>query len=225
MPSYKKLPTHTPLDGILGGGVERGIVTEVYGPAGAGKTNFCIHFSLSAAERGKVAYLDTEGGLSAERVRQIAGGTKIMKNILVKRVTDFWQQEETVGSLVCKKKGLSGVVVDSIVMLYRLALTDKTASEVNKSLANQLHALSLLAESSKIPVLVTNQVYTPSGEKEYMPVAGDVLRYWPKTILSIEPTGTGTVMEMGARTATIVKHRSIAEGERCDFSITAKGFE
>ncbi len=219
---YKKLPTHTPLDDILGGGVERGIVTEVYGPAGAGKTNFCIHFALAAAaERGgKVAYLDTEGGLSAERVRQIAGDTKIMKNILVKRVIDFWQQEDTVSSLVCKKKNeLSGVVVDSIVMLYRLALTDKTASEVNKSLANQLHSLSLLAESSKIPVLVTNQVYTPFGETECLPVAGDVLRYWPKTILSIEPNGTGT------RTATVVKHRSIAEGKRCDFSITAKGFE
>lgn len=223
MPPYKKLPTRTPLDGILGGGVERGIVTEVYGPAGAGKTNFCIHFSLAAAAEhgGKVAYLDTESGLSAERVRQIAGGTKIMKNILVKRVTDFWQQEETVSSLCKKKNGLAGVVVDSIVMLYRLALTDKTASDVNKSLVTQLHALSLLAESSRIPVVVTNQVYTPFGEKEYMPVAGDVLRYWPKTILSIEPTGSGT----GARTATIVKHRSIAEGERCDFSITAKGFE
>lgn len=205
--------------------MERGIVTEVYGPAGAGKTNFCIHFSLSAAERGgKVAYLDTEGGLSAERVRQIAGGTKIMKNILVKRVIDFWQQEETVDSICKKKNELSGVVVDSIVMLYRLALTDKTAADVNKSLANQLHSLSLLAESSRIPVLVTNQVYTPFGEKgECLPVAGDILRYWPKTILSVEPNGTGT--GTGARTATVVKHRSIAEGERCDFSITAKGFE
>jgi len=92
---------------------------------------------------------------------------------------------------------------------------------LNKSLASQLHSLSLLAESSRIPVLVTNQVYTPFGETECLPVAGDVLRYWPKTILSIEPTGMGT----GTRKATIVKHRSIAEGESCDFSITAKGFE
>lgn len=212
----RKLPTRTPLDGILGGGVETGIVTEVYGPAGVGKTNFCIHFSLSAAERGKVAYIDTESGLSAERVRQIAGSTKIMKNILVKRVGDFWQQEDTIKALE-KKEGLSGIVVDSIVMLYRLALTDKTAQDVNRSLAGQLHSLSLLAESRKIPVLITNQVYSPFGKNESMPVAGDILRYFPKTILSMEPTGTGT------RRATIVKHRSIAEGESCDFSITAKG--
>ncbi len=217
MTAGRKLPTRTPLDGVLGGGVETGIVTEVYGPAGAGKTNFCIHFSLSAAERGgKVAYLDTESGLSAERVRQVAGSTKIMRNILVKRVGDFWQQEETIKSL-CKRNGLSGVVVDSIVMLYRLALTDRSAAEVNLSLARQVHALSILAESRKIPVLITNQVYTPFGKNESMPVAGDILRYFPKTILSIEPTGTGT------RRATIVKHRSIAEGESCDFSITEKG--
>lgn len=219
--SWQKLPTGTPLDGILGGGVETGIVTEVYGPAGAGKTNFCIHFSLSAAERGgKVAYIDTESGLSAERVRQIAGGTKIMRNILVKRVTDFGQQEEAIKSLGKKRESLSGVVVDSIVMLYRLAMTDKTAPEVNKSLAGQVHSLSLLAESMKIPVVITNQVYTPFGKDENgIPVAGDILRYFPKTILSIEPTGTGT------RRATMVKHRSIAEGESCDFSITAKGLE
>ncbi len=207
------------MDGILGGGVETGIVTEVYGPAGAGKTNFCIHFSLSAAERGgKVAYLDTEGGLSAERVRQVAPSARLMKNILVKRVTDFWQQEDTIKALE-RKEGLSGIVVDSIVMLYRLALTDKTAQDVNRSLAGQLHSLSLLAESRKIPVLITNQVYSPFGKNESLPVAGDILRYFPKTILSIEPTGTGT------RRATIVKHRSIAEGESCDFSITAKGLE
>lgn len=219
MADKTKLATRTPLDGILGGGVETGIVTEVYGPAGAGKTNFCIHFSLSAAERGgKVAYLDTEGGLSAERVRQVAPSARLMKNILVKRVTDFWQQEDTIKALE-RKEGLSGIVVDSIVMLYRLALTDKTAQDVNRSLAGQLHSLSLLAESRKIPVLITNQVYSPFGKNESLPVAGDILRYFPKTILSIEPTGTGT------RRATIVKHRSIAEGESCDFSITAKGLE
>lgn len=216
----QKLPTGTPLDGLLGGGIESGTVTEVFGPAGAGKTNFCIHFALSCSSDGEVAYLDTEGGLSAERVRQVAGmqRTKLMKNILVKRIADFWQQEETIKSL-CKNDALSGIVVDSIVMLYRLALTDKSAPGVNMSLAGQVHALSLLAESRKIPVVVTNQVYTPFGKNESLPIAGDILRYWPKTILSIEPTGTGT------RKATIVKHRSIAEGKSCEFSITGKGFE
>lgn len=214
----QKLPTGTPLDGLLGGGVEMGIVTEVFGPAGAGKTNFCIHLSLACARSGKVAYLDTENGLSAERVGQMASNPKLMKNILVKKVSDFWQQEETIKSLG-EKEALSGVVVDSIVMLYRLALTDKSAPDVNGSLAWQVHSLSLLAESLNIPVVVTNQVYTPFGKSESVPVAGDILRYWPKSILSIEPTGTGT------RKATIVKHRSIAEGESRDFSITAKGFE
>jgi len=47
----------------LGGGIECGSVTLLYGEAGTGKTNICLQaaFSLIEREGKKVAYVDTEG--------------------------------------------------------------------------------------------------------------------------------------------------------------------
>ena len=60
-----------PLDDLLGGGIESGIITKTYGEAGAGKTNLCLQASRECVSAGgKVAYIDTEG-VSIERLDQI----------------------------------------------------------------------------------------------------------------------------------------------------------
>ncbi len=61
------------IDELLGSGFERGIVTQIYGASGTGKTNICIQLAVAAVRNGKkVVFIDTEG-FSAERFRQIAG--------------------------------------------------------------------------------------------------------------------------------------------------------
>ncbi len=56
----------------LEGGYEKDIITMIAGPAGSGKTNFCILSACSQAKKGnKVIFIDTEGGFSIERVKQI----------------------------------------------------------------------------------------------------------------------------------------------------------
>ncbi|PSQ45443.1 DNA repair protein RadB, partial [Halobacteriales archaeon SW_6_65_15] len=55
------------LDDLLGGGIERGTVTQVYGAPGAGKTNVALSTAVEvAASGGTAVYIDTEG-LSVER--------------------------------------------------------------------------------------------------------------------------------------------------------------
>ena len=57
-----------PLDNLIGGGLERNTVTEIYGEAGSGKTNLCLQASRECVNAGeKVAYIDTEG-VSVERL-------------------------------------------------------------------------------------------------------------------------------------------------------------
>ena len=57
------------LDALLGGGLESGIITRVYGEAGTGKTNLCLQAARECVLSGKkVAYIDTEG-VSVERIR------------------------------------------------------------------------------------------------------------------------------------------------------------
>ena len=37
-----KIPTGSPIDVIMGGGVEKGCLTQFYGPPGSGKTNIAL---------------------------------------------------------------------------------------------------------------------------------------------------------------------------------------
>ena len=61
-----------PIDNLLGGGLARGVVTQVYGPPAAGKTNLALSAAVRAAADGEsVLYVDTEG-LSVDRFEQLA---------------------------------------------------------------------------------------------------------------------------------------------------------
>lgn len=66
-----------PLDAALGGGLPPGTVTEIVGPAGLGKTQFCLGMCVVGCldrlrENGRVLYIDTERKFSGERLAEIA---------------------------------------------------------------------------------------------------------------------------------------------------------
>ena len=47
------------LNRFLSGGYETDIITTIYGPAGSGKTNFCVLASVSLAKKGKkIIFID-----------------------------------------------------------------------------------------------------------------------------------------------------------------------
>ena len=49
----KRLPLKCkPLDVLLGGGLERKTITEIYGEAGSGKTNLCLQASRECVVNG-----------------------------------------------------------------------------------------------------------------------------------------------------------------------------
>lgn len=196
------------LDGLLGGGIEPGIITEIYGPAGTGKTSLCIQLC-----RGRnAAIIDTEG-ISPERIAQICGDNN---NIQISRVTDFDQQLKAV--LRVQEMDPEIVIVDSMVTLYRLVKNEDTFEESNQKLVEQLHLLSELAHTRTIPVVVTNQVWSPFKEEKVEPAGGDIMKYLPKCIIALETIGTGR------RKAVLVKHRSLSQAS-CEFMITDKGIE
>ena len=68
-----KTPTGAPfLDQFLAGGYDEDIITTIYGPSGSGKTNLCLIAAVHCAMSGKkVIFLDTEGGIAVERIKQI----------------------------------------------------------------------------------------------------------------------------------------------------------
>lgn len=206
-----------PLDSLLGGGVEKGVISNFYGESGSGKTNVCIQVAAQVAENGgKVAYVDTEASFSAERFIQIAS-EDALDNIFLKDVTDFQEQKESIKSLGDMKEDLDLVIVDSMVSLYRLKVNNDNANQINNELSDQLSQLSKIARKQEIPVLITNQVYTSFDEDKLEIVGRDVPRYWSKCLVKLSQNGENT------RTAEIAKHRSLPSGKKVQFKITDDG--
>jgi len=227
------------LNKFLFGGYETDIITTIYGPGASGKTNLCLLVAVSQAKKGnKVIYMDTEGGFSTDRVKQILGYNeeleKTLQNILLLKPTSFEEQELDFGKLLknVKKGDTSLIIIDSIAMLYRLELGDaikqgdEKIKDVNRNLANQLRALAEIARKNQIPVIVTNQVYSEfvrniqekdSDEKKVSMVGGDLLKYWSKCLIELK-------IERGKRKMILRKHRSLPE-KSLDFEIVNSGIK
>jgi DNA repair protein RadB len=201
------------------GGVERGAVTNFYGPPGVGKTNVCILAALDCVRNGgRVVYIDTEGGLSPERVMQISGDESHLEKIIVIEPKTFEEQAVTVRNV--ESQDFDMLILDSAVALYRLKCADPghETLEANKELSVQLSILSNIARRKCVPVIITAHTFRNWDTDENQIIGGDAIRYWSKSIIFIEHTG-----RMSERKATIVKHRSAPEGKFVKFEIVGDG--
>ena len=231
------------LNTFLQGGYETDIITTLYGPGASGKSNLCVIVATSQAKKGnKIIFIDTEGGFSTDRFKQIHQGTKeeiqtALQNILLLKPTSFAEQEKAFEQMLThvKKETISLIIIDSIAMLYRLELGDaiqsndsEQISKVNRKLAKQLRTLNEIARKQNIPVIVTNQVYsqfqtnnqqptTNNGviERQVSMVGGDLLKYWSKCLIELKGYSN-------KRKLILKKHRSLPVKELA-FEITRTG--
>lgn len=207
------------IDSFLKGGLEKGLITNVFGESGSGKTNLCVQVAAEIAEKGeKVVYIDTEKGFSPERFKQIADEESLDRMVLNEPM-EFEQQEEAIKSLeeVAGEHDPEAIIVDSMVSLYRLQAKGDQIQEMNQKLSQQLSELSKIAREQNIPVLVTNQVYTSFDENELELVGRDVPRYWSKCLLKLSNA------DKNVREMEIEKHRSMPEGKSIKFKISDEG--
>jgi len=215
------------LNKFLYGGYDKDIITTIYGAAGTGKTNLCILAAVSQAKKGKkIIFIDTEGGFSVERVKQIASEDweKVLENIILLKPTSFDEQEKAFEKLLkeIKSNEISLIVVDGMTMLYRLELAEAREKknideikEINSKLAKQLRILAEIARNKNIPVIITNQVYSEfqseedfkaGKEKTFNMVGGDLLKYWSKCLIELKN-------DRGRKKLILRKHRSLPEKE------------
>jgi len=209
-----------PLDDFLDGGIENKIITEVYGEAGSGKTNFCLQAARECASKDKkVAYIDSEG-VSIERLHQMSNSEsdykKILDNILFFSPTSLEKQEKAIDESL-KIKNLGLIIVDTINLFYRINLEDNLEGAM-RSFVRQVANLQIAAREKNIVVILAEQVYTDKNG-EIKPFTNRDTEHMIKTIIKLEKTG------MGKRKATIIKHRSQPEGKTAIFKITNNGLE
>ena len=206
------------LDNLLDGGFDRGVINQVYGQGGTGKTNVAMQLAVSATLSGeKVIYIDTEG-FSENRFMQIGGGRKeISDNVNLYRVSDFSDQEVAVikaERMIEKDARIRVLILDSFTALLRLERDEKNRSV---SMQRQLSIINRLCNEFGTTVLIANQIYYDPDLQDIVPYGGYFLDHYSKTILKIEKLPAGT------RRMTVVMHRSMMEGKYADFYIVDTG--
>ncbi len=212
------LPLRCPsLDVLLGGGLEVGIITKLYGESGTGKTNCCLQAVRECAAAGKKSvYVDT-AGVSVERLRQICSESvfnDVLRTVFFYRPGTFSAQEKMVAHAV-RLQGLGLIVVDTVNGLYR----GKQGAELEESVRSfvrQMTTLQVAARQRRLVVVVTEQVYTDQ--------AGQIRPFTSRQTESMVKTVVGlSRVDASRREAVMVRHRRQPVGLRAEFAITTSG--
>lgn len=215
------------LDDLLGGGVERGTVTQLYGAPAAGKTNVALSTAVEVASGGgTVVYVDTEG-LSVERFDQLLSARTddpetAAENIVVSEAYDFEDQAEAVRDVADFAERADLVVLDSATGFYRMERgEDDDAGDALRQVADQVTHLLSLARKHDLAAVITNQVFTDveSDSDRVRPLGGHTLNHWTGVVVRLDR------FRGGQRRATVEKHRSQPEGDQARFQITDSGVE
>ncbi|NHI04075.1 hypothetical protein DYY67_1450 [Candidatus Nitrosotalea sp. TS] len=157
----------TGLDSLLGGGIAGGIITDIFGPGGSGKTQLAMQICTNAIHE-KIIYQDTTGGFQPKRMIELMRAKdlehKLLDNLMIARVTHVADQIANLEKISDMHPSL--VVIDSISDLFSFEYSKESKSlEKHVKFMEYMHSLSLLCIQHKIPVVITN-VVRRSGEQD-----------------------------------------------------------
>jgi DNA repair protein RadB len=227
-----KLSSKTPIDALLDGGLQTGLVTHLYGPAGSGKTTFALQAAISVALLGyDVLFFDAEETLQSNRLRQVLGreeSINVLRRITVSQLSSFQDQRNQFLELMENGgepwglQSLKLVVVDTIAKHYRLEAAEHPQGKVFRRLAEeQLPALLGAARRTDIAVLILNQVSPDfSHAQDIRPAGGDAVSRVSKYEIRLETDRTTEC----TRWATIEKTPKPGQtGKRVRYAITSAG--
>ena len=157
------------LDKIFSGGLQNGIITEISGLRGTGKTQLALQFAIeSLNDNKKILFIDTTVEFRPERFLQITQSRNlspsILENLHVSHVTDTQKQFEILKNL--ENDDFSLLVIDNITDLFSFEYSKKEhIIEKNTNFGNYMIKLSKLTQLKNIPVIITNQIFSHNDIK------------------------------------------------------------
>ncbi len=170
------------LDNFLSGGIPNGIIVDIFGGNGTGKTQLLLQLSINSIKNGgNVLYLDTTGGFRPERILEIQKKFNIDFNLLdkitVSRITNTFEQINSIKNF--QKNNFSLIVIDNITDLFSYEYkNNKSIFEKNSLFMKYMHELSFYAITNKIPIVITNMIRNMDGkEVENMASAIDLFTH------------------------------------------------
>src|SRR6185436_11646485 len=85
------------LDALLGGGVRTGMLTDIYGESGSGKSQLCFALCANCVKDGsKAIFVDTAGTFRPERIVEMSGSQGALEKITIVRALTTHDQTITV---------------------------------------------------------------------------------------------------------------------------------
>lgn len=226
------------LDSLLGGGIETGSLTEIFGEYRTGKSQLCHTLAVTSqlpveqhGAEGKCLYIDTEGTFRPERIRQIArrygmDEVRVLENVAYAKAFNHEHLMEIIskGKELFSQTRFGIIIVDSVMALLRQEMAGRgelsaRQAELNKCLA----MLQQIGEAYGVAVVYTNQVtaqvdgMTPFGESKKA-IGGHIMSHRSTTRLMFKK-GRGE-----RRVCRVIDSPCLPESE-CQFGIYSRGID
>ncbi|KAI9272459.1 DNA repair protein RAD51 [Sporodiniella umbellata] len=226
------------LDSLLGGGIETGSVTEIFGEFRTGKSQLCHMLAVtcqlpfdSGGGQGKCLFIDTEDTFRPSRVLSIAqrfhlDGAETLDNIAYARAlsTDHQTQLLKEAAAMMTSTRFALLIVDSAISLYRSDFVGRgELSSRQMHLCQFMRQLRRLASIFGVAIVITNQVVSQVDGTLNMfqadpkkPAGGNIIAHASCTRLYLRK-GRGTL-----RICRMYDSPCLPEIE-CEFSIHESG--
>lgn len=147
------------LDRFLRGGIRTGIITNIFGESGSGKSQFCFSICANLLKKNKdskIIFIDTSGNFRPERILDITNKhnlNKILHNIHYIRPYSIKEQFDAIKKIYEIQPKL--VIIDTITSL--IALESKNISR-HLILMKFIHQLAHIAINNNCAIVTTNMV-------------------------------------------------------------------
>ncbi len=221
-------------DTLIGGGVESGSITEVFGEFGSSKSQIAHILAVNVQKddpKAIVFFIDSEGSFRPERIRQLAKGAeldenKVLGNIRVGRAVSSDHQmllANKVDELISKDRlNVKLLVVDSVTAHFRAEFQGRgTLAPRQQKLNTHLHTLLRIADKYSVVVFVTNQVmHKPDlmfGDP-VIPIGGNILGHISTTRIYLRKS------KKNSRVAKLIDSPGLPDGAAC-FYVREGGLE
>jgi DNA repair protein RAD51 len=192
-------------DKLLGGGLETGSITELFGEFRTGKTQLCHTLAVTCqlpieqgGGAGKCLYIDTEGTFRPERLVSCAqrfglNPDEVLDNVAYARAYNSDHQSAllTQASAMMSESRYALLIVDSATALYRTDFSGRgELSARQMHLARFLRTLLRLADEFGVAVVISNQVVATVDGASAMfnadpkkPIGGNIMAHASTTRL------------------------------------------